>query len=180
MLAATMRTAAVAALATLAFAARADIRQSAPDSFLLSYTKTVATTPAKAFAAVVGVDRWWNPDHTYSGKSTNLSLKAEAGACFCETWEGNSVRHGTVIMALRDQMLRLEGALGPLQSMALNGILTIGLKADGDNTTVTMIYRVNGVTGSALDKMAPNVDAMLSEQFSRLTSVMATGKPTSP
>ena len=175
-----MPTVVVVVLAMVAGAARADVRQSAPDGFLVGYTRTVATSPAKAFAAVVDVGRWWNPEHSYSGNAANLTLKAEAGACFCETWEGNSVRHGTVIMALRDQVLRIDGALGPLQAMAVTGILTIGLKAEGAGTTVTLLYRVNGAAASALDKLAPDVDAMLGEQFARLTSVMATGKPTSP
>ena len=180
MLARRLKLIAIAALATVTTATRADVRQSAPDGFVVGFAQTVPTSPAKAFAAIVDVGRWWNPEHSYSGNAANLALRAEAGACFCEAWDGNSVRHGTVIMALRDQVLRIDGALGPLQGMAVTGILTIGLKAEGAGTTVTLLYRVNGAAGSALDKLAPDVDAMLAGQFARLTSVLTTGKPTSP
>ncbi|MBS0319693.1 MAG: ATPase, partial [Proteobacteria bacterium] len=79
-----------------------------------------------------------------------------------------------------DELFRIEAALGPLQAMAVTGILSFTLKPDGAGTAVTMTYRVNGASGSALDKIAPAVDGMLGAQFQRLTTLMATGKATTP
>jgi len=81
---------------------------------------------------------------------------------------------------MRDQLLRIDTALGPLQSKAVMGVLTFQLVPDGNATMLTLTYRVNGASGSALDKDAPAVDRVLGEQFARLTRLVETGKPDAP
>jgi hypothetical protein len=174
------RGAAAALLALGACAAHAEVKQAAADSFVLSYASTLDVAPDKVYAVIPAVERWWNGDHTYSGDAANLSLKAEAGACFCERWKGNSVQHGTVVMAIRDQAMRIDGAFGPLQGMAVNAVLSIGTRAEGTGTALTMVYRVNGSSGNALDKLAPDVDQVLAEQFKRLVNVATTGQAVTP
>ena len=45
-----------------------------------------------------GIGNWWDPQHTWSGKSENLSLEPVPGGCFCETHEnGGRIRHMNVI-----------------------------------------------------------------------------------
>ncbi|MEP7061588.1 MAG: ATPase [Betaproteobacteria bacterium] len=171
---------AAAILAASACAAHADVKQASADGFVLSYARTLDVAPDKVYAVIPAVERWWNGDHTYSSDAANLSLRAEAGACFCERWKGNSVQHGTVVMAIRDQAIRIDGAFGPLQPMAVNAVLSIGTRAEGTGTVLTMVYRVNGSSGNVLDKLAPDVDQVLAEQFKRLVSVAITGKAVSP
>ncbi len=87
-------------------------------------------------------------------------------------------------MVLRDQMLRLQSALGPLQAGAVNGVLTFQLAPDAKSgsaaTVLTLTYVVNGASGSALDKIAPGVNALLGEQFGRLVRFIETGQATAP
>lgn len=170
----------VALLAAIACGARAEVKQAAADSFVLTYSSTLALAPDKVYAVIPAVERWWNGDHTYSSDAANLSMKAEAGACFCERWKGNSVQHGTVLMAIRDQALRIGGAFGPLQGMGVNAVLSIGTRAEAGGTALTMVYRVNGTSGNALDKLAPDVDQVLAEQFKRLVNVATTGNAVTP
>jgi hypothetical protein len=87
-------------------------------------------------------------------------------------------------MAQRDELLRLQTALGPLQALAVTGVLTFQLKPDDNGgaaaTMLTLTYVVNGAGSSALDKIAPAVNDVLGEQFSRLVRFIETGKATAP
>lgn len=162
-------------------ATQAEVRQAAVDGFFVASSVTVAATPAKAYAAVVAVPAWWSDEHTWSGRAANLSLKAEAGGCFCERWSGGSAEHGRVLMALPGNLLRLDAALGPLQELALKGILSFWIR-DGDDgaTRIDVEYRVNGSETSGLDALAPQVDEMLAAQAERLKRYIDTGKPDAP
>jgi uncharacterized protein YndB with AHSA1/START domain len=167
--------------ATLPAQLRAEVKSAAADAFVIVHSRRVDVAPAKVYAALAAIDRWWNAEHSYSGNASNFSLKAEAGACFCERWNDGEVEHGRVIMAMRDQLLRLQTSLGPLQGRAVNGVLTFQLKPeeknDGKSTLLTLTYVVNGSSSSALDKSAPAVDGVLGEQVDRLVRFIETGSP---
>src|SRR4029453_14613960 len=156
--------------------AAAEIKSATNDGFVIVHSRRFDAAPAKAYASLPAVDRWWSSEHTYSGNAANLSLGTEAGSCFCERWKDGAVEHGRVILVIRDQLLRLQTALGPLQSRAVTGVLTFQLKPEesaGKNATVlTLTYVVNGAGASALDKIAPAVNDVLGEQFARLTGLM--------
>jgi len=160
-----------------AASAVAEVERAASDSFVIVFNQTINATPAGAYSAVTRVDRWWSSDHTYSGDASNLSLVADAGGCWCERWKDGSVDHGRVILAMRDKLLRVQTALGPLQGKAVNGVLTFQLKPEQGSTLLTLSYRVNGTAASALDKDAPAVDKVLGEQFARLVRYIEKGKP---
>lgn len=164
----------------LAANATAEVKQAAGDGFFLAYSGTIAASTTKAYADVTQIQRWWSSDHTWSGKASNLSLKPEAGGCFCERWKDGSVEHGRVIMAMPGKLLRIQTALGPLQELALSGILNFWLKNEDSTTTLTVEYRVNGASGSGLDKIAPGVDEVLGAQVDRLRRYIATGNPEAP
>ena len=176
-----MRHAAIAAailLPLLASTAHATVKDAAPDHLLVQDSRSVHAPPDKLYAALIDVAHWWNSAHTYSGDASHLSLKAEAGGCFCERWGDQSVEHMRVVWAAPGHMLRLDGALGPLQPMAVNGVMTFTLKPSPEGTAMQFDYRVNGVSQSGLDKLAPAVNAMLSEQLDRLQRYAETGDGT--
>ncbi|HEV7490737.1 MAG TPA: hypothetical protein VGO25_08020 [Rhodanobacteraceae bacterium] len=160
--------------------AHAEVKQSAADGFFLTFSGPVAASTAKAYADVTQIQRWWSSEHTYSGKAANLSIKPEAGGCFCERWKDGSAEHGRVVMALPGKLLRLETSLGPLQELALKGMLSFWIKTEDSATTLTVEYRVNGSSGSGLDQYAPNVDEVLGAQVDRLRRYIATGNPDAP
>ena len=166
------------ALAAATSVAHAEIKQATADGFFLAYSAPLEVTTAKAYADLVQVQKWWNGEHTFSGKAVNLSLKPEAGGCFCERWPGGSAEHGHVIMALPGKLLRLDTALGPLQEYALKGVLSFWLREDDyGKARIELEYRVNGSSASGLDQFAPQVDDVLGAQFSRLVRFIATGDP---
>ena len=167
------------ALAISAFAplAHAEIKESSADAFFLTYSGPVAAPTATTYADIVQVARWWDSEHTYSGKAANLTIKPEAGGCFCERWKDGSVEHGEVLMAMPGKVLRIRTALGPLQERALTGVLTFWIKNEDSATTLTVEYRVNGANASGLDQLAPSVDEVLGTQLDRLRRFIATGSP---
>lgn len=170
-----------AALAALALAAStlaaAALSNVSPSGFLVTHRGDMKAEPAAVFNALGDVGKWWNKDHTYSGSSANLVLELRAGGCFCERWGLNSVEHARVIYVERNKAVRLEGSLGPLQEMAVHGILTFAIAPAGGTSTLTLTYRVRGSPDAALDKIAPAVDRMLEDQFKRLVALANGARP---
>lgn len=166
------------ALVALSGIARAEIRQAAADGFFLAWSAPLPVATDKAWRDLIQVEKWWDDEHTWSGKAANLSLKAEAGGCLCERWLGGSAEHGRVLMALPGKLLRLDTALGPLQEFALKGVLNVWLREDDyGKARIDMEYRVNGSSTSGLDQFAPQVEDVLGAQFSRLLRFIASGDP---
>ena len=51
-------------------------------------------TPASAWNRLIDIGSWWDPQHTYSGHSSNLALTLRPGGCWCEKLEnGGFARH---------------------------------------------------------------------------------------
>lgn len=65
-------------------------------------------------------------------------------------------------------MLRLNGAFGSLQDMAVVGVFTIvtstGTGAEAGKHFLRVTYRVAGGSEAGLDKLAPAVDGVIGEQ----------------
>lgn len=166
-------------LAALLFAtatpAAAGLTASAPDGFVSRSEAVVALAPAQVWAALVQWDRWWSPEHSYSGKAP--SLKPVAGGGLVESWPGGEVLHATVVNALPPKLLRLNGGFGPLQSLPVNAVLDVSLKPEGSGTRLVMTYTVAGSANAGLDKLAAPVDAVMTGGFARLTRYATTGKP---
>ena len=152
-------------LALLPLVAAAELTQSATDGAVIEHRFQVATTPAAAWQVLVNPGRWWPADHTWSGSPSNLSLVPEAGGCFCERWDGNSAEHARVVMARPAELLRLRGSLGPLQEMALTGVLTVTLAAKDSGTEAVVTYRLSGDASHKLDSFVPVVDQVIGQQF---------------
>lgn len=166
-----------AVLAFVAEPALATVSNVSPSGFLVTIKSTLRTSPKTAFTALQQVGGWWNGEHTFSGKAGAMTLEMRAGGCLCERWDGISVEHGRVIHVVREKAVRIEGALGPLQEMAVNGIMHFAMEAAGDDTTLTFTYRVRGSPEAGLDKMAGAVDRVMTEQLTRLVRFVETGAP---
>lgn len=164
-------------LSLYAVTAAADIKAATPDGLTLAYSHKVEAAPSKLFAAFSSVDKWWNGEHTYSQSAANLSLKVEAGGCFCERWPGGSVEHGRVLLVLKDELLRLDAPLGPLQDRGVTAILTFQIKPAGAASQLTVNYKIAGNTTSALDKDSAGIDAVIAGQLIRLKRYVETGNP---
>jgi uncharacterized protein YndB with AHSA1/START domain len=152
-------------LAALPGAALAELKSVAADGFLVEHRYEIATTPDQAWAVLVHPERYWPDDHTWSGSRANLSLSAEAEGCFCERWTAGSVEHGRVIMALPGKVLRIRGSLGPLQELALAGVLNVSLKENEQGTEAVVTYRVSGDSLHRLEAFAPVVDQVIGQQL---------------
>lgn len=163
--------------AAAAGTARAAVTRSAPDGFLLTLSSEIAVPPAAVFGALGQPATWWSSGHTWSGDAKNLSLTLEPGACYCERWPGGGVEHARVVFVKKDEILRLSGALGPLQEMAVAGVITFTLKPAEKGTRLEVTYRLSGDSSHGLDKIAPFVDKVLAEQVERLKKLVETGKP---
>jgi uncharacterized protein YndB with AHSA1/START domain len=161
----------------LASSANAEVEQASGAALRIKHRVATTAAPAAVFKALAQPDHWWSGKHTYSGAAANLTLRAEAGGCFCERWPDGSVEHGRVIQVRKDHLLRLSAPLGPLQDLGVNAILTFTLDPNGTGTTLLVTYRVAGDSTSALNKLAPVVDQVIGEQVRRLAKLADTGKP---
>lgn len=164
--------ASVLALASLP--ATAEVVASNESGFTTSDTLTVSASPLEVWAALIRPDKWWNPEHSWSGDATNLLLEPQAGGCFCETLpDGGSVQHMAVVQSAPGVLLRMSGALGPLQSEALTGTLSITLAEAEDGTVIEWTYAVGGHARFPLEQVAPAVDSVMSDQLHRLAGALA-------
>jgi hypothetical protein len=155
-----------------AFAAspdRASVVSSGPGGFVVREEVQFAGPPAAAWKHLVDVASWWNPQHTYSGSSSNLSLTLSPGGCWCEKLaNGGFARHLEVVLAVPDKTLRLVGGLGPLQGLGATGALTFTLRSGSAGvTTVIAEYSVVGYSQQGLASLTAAVDGVLADQMAR-------------
>ena len=164
-----MRVVLVTALAFAAAPAGAAVKQAGPAGFQLEDKVVVPVSPDRAFAALGLLPAWWDPSHTYSGSGSNLTMGLKAGDCFCERTpkNGGSIEHARVVYSQPGATLRLHGALGPLQSQAVNGTLTYSLKQVPEGTEVTQTYVVGGYFTMSAGQLAPLVDKVMNTQLMR-------------
>jgi uncharacterized protein YndB with AHSA1/START domain len=149
-----------------------------PQGFISIHRDEVNAPPATVWQSIVQLPRWWSGAHTYSGDAANLSLDAQAGGCWCERWgDGNSVQHGQVVLVQPGRTLRVVASLGPLQELAVHGVLTFTIAMQETKTILRVTYRVSGAPDAGLDKLAPAIDQVMGQQFKRLKSLAETGKP---
>jgi uncharacterized protein YndB with AHSA1/START domain len=166
------------AIAILSSIARADVVDSAAGGFTIKQTLNVAAPAAKAWSALLEVRSWWDKSHTWSGDAANLSIEPAPGGCFCEKLPGGGgVRHMTVVYVDPNKLLRLTGGLGPLQDMAVVGVLTFKLTEAQGKTTLETTYKIGGYAPTGLAGLARPVDGVLGEQLARWKRKVETGKP---
>ena len=166
--------------------AHAEVTAQADNGFAVRHNVTVSTDPDATFAMLRTPAKWWDKDHSWTGNSENLYMDAQAGGCFCElipneaTTESGapqrtlrgSVQHMQIVYVDPGSMLRLSGALGPLQAEAVTGTLTISLKPIKGGTRLTFDYVVGGFMRMPMRDVAPAVDAVIGAQASRLAMAL--------
>jgi len=180
--------AAAATMVVSAAPASAEILAADEDHFVTRAEAVVEADPKATWLALISPARWWSSEHTWSGDAANLTLTPQAGGCYCEkipevnepdrfTLEG-SVEHMRVIQAYPESALRMVGALGPLQSEPVTGILTIALSEveieGGMGTRIVFEYNVGGQMRYPVQAIAPAVDGVLTQQLTSLADLLGT------
>jgi len=171
-------------LASILFAlapgwAAAEVVDSAANGFTVKTTLSIHAAPADVYGHLIhDVSDWWSPDHTFSGNSANLRMEEEAMGCFCEALPNEgSVRHMEIVFVAPGRKLVLSGALGPLQTMAATGTMTIQFSAVEGGTRLEVVYAVAGYAPAGMNTWAAPVDMVLGEQFTRLKNYVEKGDP---
>lgn len=169
--------------AGLAFGApaSAEVTRATDTSFVSRHEVIVKASPKDVWLALISPADWWTSEHTWSGDAKNLSLMPKAGGCFCETipevdepgrftLEG-SVEHMRVVQAYPETALRMVGALGPLQSEPVSGVLTIAISKTPKGTRIVWEYNVGGSMRYEVPVISKAVDGVMGAQL------MALAKP---
>lgn len=167
----------------LAAPAAAEVVEETESRFVTKDEAVVSATPKETWLALISPAGWWSSEHTWSADAANLRLTPQAGGCFCEkipevvtedsfTLEG-SVEHMRVIQAYPERALRMVGALGPLQSEPVTGVLTIVLTEvetpEGMGTRIVWEYNVGGPMRYEVPAISKAVDAVMSLQLAGLS-----------
>jgi uncharacterized protein YndB with AHSA1/START domain len=153
--------------------AAAEVLNVAAGGFEVRETAHIAAPPDQVYAALLLPSRWWSSDHTFSRSAANLVLDARAGGCWCETLpNGGSVLHLTVVYVSPGKALRLRGALGPLQGLAVDGAMTWSVQSAAGGTDVSMTYAVGGYVKDGFEDLSKGVDHVLGEQLVRLKKLI--------
>ncbi len=162
----------MAALIALPAAAEVTISEA---GFAITNEAIVPAPAGDVWAALILPSTYWNPEHGYSGNAEAYPLEPVADGCFCEILaDGGSVEHMRVIMVMPNRMLRLSGALGPLQSKGLASALTWELEHHGEGTRIIQTYMVGGyMPAFEAETIAPPVDGVVNEQLQRLAALFA-------
>lgn len=160
--------------------AHADVADSSDLGFTVKVAVNIAAPPQQVYDRLVqNVGDWWNSMHTFTGDAHNLTLDDKPMGCFCERRPNGAggIRHMEVTNVEHGKTLVLSGTLGPLESLAATGTMTIQLAPMGDGTKVAVGYSVAGYLPAGMKTWAAPVDSVLTEQFTRLKSFVESGKP---
>lgn len=170
------------ALAASAAPLAAEVVEKTDDRFVTRDEAVVKASLKDTWLALIQPAKWWNSAHTWSGDAANLTITPQGGGCFCEripevdepgrfTLEG-SVEHMRVVQAYPEGALRMVGALGPLQSEPVNGVLTIALSKTDKGTRIVWEYNVGGPMRYEIDVISQAVDGVMTQQLAGLAKLL--------
>jgi hypothetical protein len=169
-----------ALLAAISSPANAEVKATSESGFNVVHIASVTETPDVIWKRLIAPKDWWNKAHSWSGSSAGFYIDPQANGCFCELFQEKgtdgklktvgSVEHMRVIFAQPGKVLRMQGALGPLQSEAVIGTLTVAMEPakDSKTTKVSFSYVVGGYMRYKVTEIAPAVDKVLGEQFKNM------------
>jgi uncharacterized protein YndB with AHSA1/START domain len=156
----------------------AEVVDSSSSGFTLKETVDIQAAPQEVYRRIFRVGEWWSSQHTFSGDAHNLSLEEKAAGCFCEKLpNGGGVKHMEVVYLVPGKVIRLDGALGPLESLAATGSMEIQLSAADKGTRLEVTYAVAGYLPAGMNTWAAPMDSVLREQFTRLKNYIEHGDP---
>jgi hypothetical protein len=170
----------------IATPAAAEVKSQSPIGFVSGHSAEVSAKPDDVWRRLIIPKDWWNPAHSWFGKADGFYIDAQAGGCFCELAKEqsasaksevrSSVEHMRVIFADPNKVLRMQGALGPLQSEAVVGTLTVAIEPlkQGAGSKLSFNYTVGGYSRFPMDKMAVAVDQVIADQFARFIKPLGT------
>jgi uncharacterized protein YndB with AHSA1/START domain len=168
----------VAAGLALGGAADASVVDAQPWGFKVEQKVEIAAPAAKVWAALENYGGWWDSAHSWSQDARNFHLDLKPGGRLTETLpNGGGAQHLTVIFVEPQKTAILDGTLGPLMFSGATGHFVWTLEEKAGHTTLTWDYYVGGYFQGGLDKLAPAVDGVLTQQIGRLKSYVETGKP---
>lgn len=160
----------------------AEVTEERSDGFVTRDEAVVEADPKAVWLALISPGKWWNDSHTWSGDASNMTLRPQAGGCFCEripedpdpekiTLEG-SVEHMRVIHAFPEKSLLMRGGLGPLQTEPASGVLTIALTEVEEGTRIVWTYNVGGPMRYEIPVISKAVDGVMSQQLDGLAAML--------
>jgi uncharacterized protein YndB with AHSA1/START domain len=157
----------------------AEVADASANGFTVKLTLNIQASPEDVYRKLVrNVGDWWDSDHTFSGNSHNLSIEEKPAGCFCEKLPASGgVRHMEVAYLAPGKQLVLTGALGPLQTLAATGSMTIKFTPADGGTKLEVAYTVVGYLPAGMNTFAAPVDGVLKIQFTRLKNYAEHGDP---
>lgn len=160
------------------FGASPAVVDSAANGFTVRTTLTIRASPDEVYRKLVhNVGEWWDSAHTFSQDAHNLSIDEKPMGCFCEKLKSGAVRHMEVVNFVPGRTLVMSGGLGPLQSMAVAASLSVALSPADGGTKLEMTYALAGYSPQGMDALAPAVDSVLADQFTRLKNYIERSRP---
>ncbi len=156
--------------------AEAEILDSSTQGFTFEFSLPIDGHLKLVFDGLTqDISQWWLADHTWYGRSENMSIQLRPGGCLCEVAdEGRFTEHLRVVKVEPYSLIRFTGGLGPLQAEGVDGVMDWSLanSSDEQTTTLTVRYRVGGYTGNDLSRWAPAVENVLQQQMKSFQSYM--------
>ncbi len=173
--------------------ANAEVKAQSDAGFNVVHIAEVEASPEDLWKRLISPKDYWSKEHSWSGSSAGFYIDPQAGGCFCELMQdkdastktkpgakpAGSVEHMRVIFAQPGKVLRMQGALGPLQSEAVMGTLTVAMQPmpakNGGKplTKLSFSYVVGGYMRYKVSEIAPAVDKVIGEQFASLIKPFA-------
>lgn len=159
--------------------AQAEVVDSSSAGFTVRTTLSIQAPPDDVYRRFIrNIGDWWSPQHTYSGNAHNLSIEEKPAGCFCEKLpDGGGVRHMEVVNLAPGKSVTLSGALGPLQSLAATGTMSVQFAPADGGTKLVVTYAIAGYLPAGMNTLAAPVDGVIAEQFTRLRSYVLHGDP---
>jgi len=157
--------------------AQAELRDAGPGGFTTRHVVDLAVPPAELYRVLVEeVSQWWDPAHSWSGDAANLYIEAKPGGCFCERLaDGGWVEHLHIVYLAPGKEIRLQGALGPLQQMGLQGAMSWLIEPIENGSRLSFTYIVHGYQEDGFKALGPGVDSVIGMQLQRLAARLGSG-----
>src|SRR5690606_35832505 len=120
--------------------ALAEVKDSSPDGFTISFTKSIAADTDQVYRALTTeLPSWWIDAHTWYGSGKNMQLDTYVGGCLCEKTTDRQTMHMQVAKLELNSHIRLLGGLGPLQGEGVTGVMDWHLAVNETNPRMTTL-----------------------------------------